>query len=108
MPRNIYSPEFKISTIEQYYKRDCSSHEFANRHGISYITLTNWITKYRKHEGITEKSQPNSLVNVTQPIKEIIGNTNRNITLKIDNLCFSFDVSNLKAVIEALKNDWFK
>lgn len=108
MPRNIYSPEFKMSIIDQYYKRDCSSHEFAKRHEISYITLTNWITKYRKHEGITEKSQPNSLINVTQPIKEIVRNENRNISLKINNLCFTFDVSNLKAVIEALKNDWFK
>ena len=94
-----------MSILEQYYKRDCSSHKFAEQHGISYITLTNWITKYRKHEGITEKSQPNPLINVTAPVKQIFESANRNITLKINNLIFTFDVSNLKAVMEALKND---
>lgn len=108
MPKNVYSPEFKMSIIEQYYSRNCSSHEFAKQHEISYVTLTNWITKYRKHAGISEKSQPSSLINVTQPVKQIFENANRNITLKINNLIFTFDVSNLKAVVEALKNDWSK
>lgn len=70
MPKSKYSPEFRATVSQEYLDGKGSMHFIANKHGIAYSTLKDWVNLY-KIQGIVAFEQ------------QTIGNRNYSKELKI-------------------------
>lgn len=102
----VYTYEYKVSTIRNYLESGMTQQAYIASIGISACTFYSWLKKYRE----SLKADSNALIDITGPIKAVSSefsneNVEKSFKLRIKNATFEFDISQLKFVLEAMKND---
>jgi transposase-like protein len=99
----VYAAEFKMQMVKDFLESNKTQREFCREHDICFNTFYSWLIKYKS-------SLPsNNLIEVTEPVKEIINdrpapiNNPSTFTVEINKIKFVFKLDDLKSVIEAFK-----
>ena len=107
MGYTVYSAEYKMATVEEYVARDVTVRDFAKEKNIPIATFSSWITKFRKagYPCARRDTRPKPM-EITHQVKQIINEEKEAFfTLETKGMKFTFSISNLKQVLEAISND---
>ena len=113
---NTYSVEFKIAVVEEFFARNISYRKFVDEKGLKLPTFCVWVKKYKAANGTTPTiyKRNDKLIDIKDEVKafmpELTENSRENATfvMEVNNLKFTFNINNLKEVLEVIKNDWTK
>lgn len=104
---NIYSVEFKLSVVQEFFESGLSIREFAKERGINRNTFYAWVRKYKRN---MDDEPSKALIDIKHDVYRYVHeeagvkeHRTSMLNIEVNGVKINFDIKDLKQIIEVLK-----